>query len=235
MEYISSFVWEKGSRMENEDAFCIREMERDGKSYLFAAVCDGIGGLEEGKNAATFTISFLRDALPEFLEQYPEPVSGRQMKRFFLRKIFACHERVRRYGTNRKMKLGTTISMLVLRGDKGFLFHMGDRSIYVGKQKLKKKTKDQRNKKGALVRAIGAGNFYRPYAKKLCICKGTSILLCSDGFSGKNESFLCKKEFLKNMGSSKERMQNKLEQITKETLLRKEADNITAVFIKRIK
>lgn len=47
-------------RSSNQDAYIMRQKEEDGKLYLMAAVCDGMGGLRRGEIASHYIIEVLK-------------------------------------------------------------------------------------------------------------------------------------------------------------------------------
>ena len=53
MAYITSWYWNKGDfRKVNEDSFTLQRVRARKKELIFAAVCDGIGGLRAGECAS---------------------------------------------------------------------------------------------------------------------------------------------------------------------------------------
>ena len=53
MAYITSWYWNKGDfRKVNEDSFTLQRVRACKKELIFAAVCDGIGGLRAGECAS---------------------------------------------------------------------------------------------------------------------------------------------------------------------------------------
>ena len=43
-------------RPSNQDAYLLRQQEKDGKLYLLAVVCDGMGGLKKGEIASRYIV-----------------------------------------------------------------------------------------------------------------------------------------------------------------------------------
>lgn len=181
MEFICNFIWEKNSRAQNEDALCFRHVAKEGKEYLLAVVCDGIGGLPEGENASSFVADSLGKELMRLLET-GKKMSIRKWRNAFLRKIYQCHQMLRMYGKERGIRLGTTVSMVFLCGSNGWIMQVGDSAVFAGKGRLKRKTGIHRTKKGALRQAVGAGREPKVECKHLYVRKGSVLLLASDGF-----------------------------------------------------
>lgn len=62
LHFISDMNSDIGTcRRENQDACCVRTMTIDGHSLVLAAVCDGVGGMQEGGYASRSTIQFLNN------------------------------------------------------------------------------------------------------------------------------------------------------------------------------
>ena len=54
MQFISEVYWDRGAREVNEDSLSLQQVSIRGKKVVFALVCDGIGGLEQGETASGF-------------------------------------------------------------------------------------------------------------------------------------------------------------------------------------
>lgn len=181
MKFICNYIWEKNGRAQNEDALCFRHAAKEGKEYLLAVMCDGIGGLPEGENASSFVADSLGKELMRLLET-GKGMSIRKWRNAFLRKIYQCHQMLWMYGKERGIRLGTTVSMVFLCGNRGWIMQVGDSAVFAGIRRLKRKTGIHRTKKGALRQAVGAGREPKVECKRLYVRKGSVLLLASDGF-----------------------------------------------------
>ena len=54
-------------RPSNQDAYLLRQQEKDGKLYLLAVVCDGMGGLKKGEIASRYIVEVLKQWFDETL------------------------------------------------------------------------------------------------------------------------------------------------------------------------
>lgn len=54
-------------RPSNQDAYLLRQKEKDGKLYLLAVVCDGMGGLKKGEIASRYIVEVLKQWFDETL------------------------------------------------------------------------------------------------------------------------------------------------------------------------
>lgn len=198
MKCISNFIWEQNSREQNEDALVFKQVVKEGKEYLLAVVCDGIGGLPEGENASSFVADSMGRQLMRLLEM-EQKISPKHWRNAFLKNIYKCHKQLLFYGEERGIRLGTTLSMVFLCGKKGYILHVGDSAVFAGKKRLIRRTSIQRMKNGALKQAIGVGQELKVEWKRICVGKGSIILLGSDGFYQKLEERLMDKAVIKEL------------------------------------
>ena len=54
--YIKKYPKKSKGRPSNQDAYLLRQKEKDGKLYLLAVVCDGMGGLKKGEIASRYIV-----------------------------------------------------------------------------------------------------------------------------------------------------------------------------------
>ena len=54
-------------RPSNQDAYLLRQKEKNGKLYLLAVVCDGMGGLKKGEIASNYIVEVLKQWFDETL------------------------------------------------------------------------------------------------------------------------------------------------------------------------
>ena len=54
-------------RPSNQDAYLLRQKEKNGKLYLLAVVCDGMGGLKKGEMASHYIVEVLKQWFDETL------------------------------------------------------------------------------------------------------------------------------------------------------------------------
>lgn len=193
MGCICNYIWEKNGRGENEDALAFTHVTKEGRRYILAIVCDGIGGLQEGENASSFTVECMNREMMKLLEK-PRILSRKRWRNAFLRRIDQCHKQLSAYGKERGIRLGTTLSLVFLQDQKGHILHVGDSAVFAGRYRLKRKTPIHRTKSGALQWAVGAGENLHVEWKQIRIRKGSVVLLCSDGFYEKIEKKLVSKK-----------------------------------------
>lgn len=195
----------KGDRESNQDSFLKLALKPD---VVFLAVADGMGGVEGGERASKLVIEccekIIRDKFSNDDIQQESVIDLKQI----LRKIFAEAQRTIKEEVLKKpqlMGMGTTLSCVLIKGDKYVWGNIGDSRIYhYDGSKLKLITKDhtyiqefiEKNNgqvpqkivekySNFLTRAIDGGNdeadIYPEDKEFLFLKNGELFLLCSDG------------------------------------------------------
>lgn len=188
MEYKTEFLWEKNARKINEDSIAIQQIMLNNSPFLFAVVCDGIGGLCEGEKASSIAVGRLKQCFENIA--YGPPQSMLTIKHRITRELHSIHLALKEYSTEHDTSLGTTVCLTCIYRDKGFILSIGDSRAYQGKGPLKLLTPSHTDSKGRLTRAIGIGTFHNPYYERIKIKKNQLLLLCSDGFYRRNHLYL---------------------------------------------
>ncbi len=171
-------VWEKGGRENNEDSLIFVQMRKKGKNRILAVLCDGIGGFKEGEQASSYVVRQLADWF--MAEGYK--LEGKQQKRILTQLCFQLHEDLKNYGREKNLRLGTTLTCVLMDEKNMIWVHCGDCRLYLlGKRKVRILTKEHHDSRGNLIRAIGCGEWQLPDAGSRKIRKGERFLLCTDG------------------------------------------------------
>jgi serine/threonine protein phosphatase PrpC len=126
-----------GGRTENEDCYISKQTPLG----LLIIVCDGMGGTEGGKLAATMACGIVMD---RFVQLKDEPV------RSLVRAIEAANKTIYEKGQGNRM--GTTLAALLLTKEQASFFHVGDSRIYhLRNGQIEKRTADH-SRVGEMVR-----------------------------------------------------------------------------------
>lgn len=231
MEFFCNYIWEKGFRDKNEDSLCIRHVRKDGTDYFLAVVCDGIGGLEEGEHAGSYVASAMAECFLRLLKK-KRNLSDRMIRNAYRKAIYKCHRQLLQYGRENGIRLGTTLSMIMFAGCKGYIFHVGDSAVFAGGRCIKRLTPVQQDKSGALLQAVGTGKTPIPFCRKIRMRKGMVLLLTSDGFYKKSEQRICTKEWTRRIECNEKRMGELLVAVKDNVQALGEKDNISVICIK---
>lgn len=190
MKVTTEVYWDKGHKPLNQDSVSVQEIRIRGKKVLFVLICDGIGGLQQGENASGYVTERMTEWFyKECVDMLCRRKGRKKIKKAGLRALYGCNEELRRYGAKHDLKLGTTLTMLLLQERKYILWHSGDTRAYrirtLGIRRhiyIQRLTEDHTADNHTLIRCIGSFSWKEPD-----VCSGSVggkeiILLCSDGF-----------------------------------------------------
>lgn len=193
-------------RDHNEDAFLV-----DKKLSLYV-VADGMGGHAAGEVASNLTVRTVRDVLASGRETLIEFEKGhggtarqdvlRLLETSVQQACSAVYVEGQRDETKRGM--GTTVDVLLIVGNRGFIAHVGDSRIYLHRQgsvhqltedhslinellKRGRLTREQIDKvqyKNAVTRAVGVYESVEVDTIDFDVLPGDSFLLATDGLTG---------------------------------------------------
>lgn len=84
-------------------------------------VCDGIGGLKEGEYASSYVTMRVRDWFYDACLKHIEKRHGwKRIERSCTRTLYDCNRYLQLYGKERGIRLGTTMTMAIVRSDRLF-------------------------------------------------------------------------------------------------------------------
>lgn len=225
-------------RKKNEDSFLIEKLGED--EYLFV-VADGMGGHLAGEIASKMACDIIQKGLKEGNRKNPFPL----LKRLFEeanRKIYA-------EGTidPHRTGMGTTLTVLYLKGNKGYIVHIGDSRAYkIDKTRITKLTLDHslvekllregaisveearhHPKKNILYQSVGVYGEIKPQlVGPFTLKDGESLVLCTDGLTDYIEE-----EEIKNITNTLS-AESAVDRFIKLANERGGGDNITVIVIK---
>ena len=190
---VASFYFDKGEFMSaQQDALVLEAAASGRKSAALLAVCDGIGGLQEGEYASSYVTMRIRNWFyGNYLEHIGKRHGRKRIERDCIGMLYECNRYLLRYGKERGVRLGTTMTMALVRWNcpKGIygrvryqLFHVGDSRAYALGKRCVRLTGDDRDKNNALQKCIGSFPWQGVQKKRGRLRADEGILLCSDGF-----------------------------------------------------
>lgn len=253
MQILTAYHTDIGiSKQTNQDSLGIQIAETSLGTVVMAMVCDGMGGLAKGELASASVIrafqQWFTHQLPNQLSDSPEQTIRAQWDSL----IQQQNDRIGSYGTRHRIKLGTTLTALLLVDTKFLLIaHVGDSRAYRVTHTLDLLTEDQT----VVHREIAKGNLTPeqahtdPYRHVLLQCIGASrtvipefvvgqphpqdvYLLCTDGFRHAitDQEMFC--AFRPEELTNEQVIEYRVKQLTDLNKQRYERDNITAIVIK---
>lgn len=236
----------------NQDSVLIQEANTDRGNVIFAAVCDGMGGLAKGELASAVVIKKMS---MWFENQLPSLIYG-NFSEELLRKswedvVFAANKIIQDYAARNHTNLGTTMVTLLIFNNRYYVMNIGDSRAYRIKDGMKKITKDQTYvqremdagrmtpeearkdpQRNVLLQCIGASSFIVPDFYVGEAETGDVYMLCSDGF----RHIISEEEFWNGLNpaalTDEDTIKRNLEYFTELNKSRREEDNISAIAIK---
>lgn len=179
----TSYIWSEGSRTCNEDSMALLRIHVGRKTYLFAAVADGIGGLASGEVASAVVIRNLRHVFEQTTKRGGH-IGLERLSRYICRELYRTHVSLTEYGADVGRPMGTTITVAVMCNRRGRIIHIGDSTCYrmsIYSRRVKKLVKIAHDQFGRLTQSIGYGSYHRPYRKSFFLNKFSILVLCTDG------------------------------------------------------
>lgn len=252
MIFISAYCSDAGIVKEvNQDALCIKSTVNSCGSVMMAVVCDGMGGLQEGEYASSFTVNRFSDWFDcEENRLLQMPLCREVINRAWKSLVKGINEELLAYANPKGIQLGTTLSAILLTIDSYYIIQVGDSRIYRIYRQLEQLTEDQSlvarevamgkltkeeartdKRRNILLQCIGARESVTP-----TVCSGINYpdslyLLCSDGFvhelgEGEYVSMLHPESI-----TDSRDLTERLESLVETAKQRKEKDNITVCSI----
>lgn len=255
MRYLAAYKTDVGiKRISNQDSLCIKEAETEAGCIFFAAVCDGMGGLEQGEVASeqmTLALSAWFDQqLPVHLA-CTDPLA--EIRYSWERLIQRLNQELTVYGKQRRIAIGTTVTALLLLPEGSYLIgHVGDTRVYrvsdggmvmltedqtvvareVQQGKLTAQEAEADPRRNVLLQCVGASRVVEPAFYTGRVQPGESYLICSDGFRHVLSPQEMEEALQPSRCTEEGQMEQTLAGLIALAMERQEADNITAILIR---
>lgn len=227
-EFFCGHLWEQGKREKNEDSLAFWYMKKGKENKILAVVCDGIGGLPEGEQASSYVV---RQLAGWFMTRGYGIKKTERTKMILQQLCYQIHEEIKEYGKQKGIRLGTTMTILLMDNRKYLWLHCGDCRLYLNRNgKLKQLTKEDCEKNGAINKAVGVGEWNQLQIGEGRITKGDLFLLCTDGFYKRLEAEELS-VWAKRKISNENQAERMLRQIYQKKIAMDERDNISALYL----
>lgn len=237
----------------NQDAVILKVANSNCGKIVFAAICDGMGGLQRGEEASEMLCreyeKWFRSEVPSLLKN---GLSLTAFRHSLERVTFRADEEMKQYARAQSVQMGTTATLLLIIEDKFYVFHVGDTRIYqITSNNMEQLTMDHTfvqqqvqlglmsaqqaqmsARKNVLLQCVGASPVLKPDAFEGNIFGPTSFLLCSDGFRHKVDQRELFEQLNPRVLQSEEMLQIRLQMMTEWNKERGETDNISAIALK---
>ena len=173
----SGFSLAKRNKLTGDDFYDIKTIG----NLTVAIVCDGVGGAEDGAQAAKRTTTYLMNNL----KIRPKTWSIEKSIISFTKSINSIlyQESMVNY---ERPEIVTTLSIVVIEGNRLYGANVGDSRVYLYRDKTLNQlsfdhSMDEPGYENVLTHAIGINKEIEPYYFENIIQKNDKILLCSDG------------------------------------------------------
>lgn len=177
------------TRKNNQDAIFLRHIEQNGQYFALGAVCDGIGGLEQGELASALII----DEVTQWFQTVTAWVDILTVDSAILFAhlkdgVEIWNEKLYEYCQQEDIRMGTTMSLIMIVRDRYYIVHVGDSRIYRYHEILEQLTVDACVARMQNGRVKNYLDNYMGKTKELWfqalegnIVPGDLFLFCSDG------------------------------------------------------
>lgn len=237
----------------NQDGLLLKTAKTpEGEIGMFI-ICDGMGGLSHGELASATVIRGMSDwfdnDLPELLEtgMAKNEIPGKLEER-----VSELNKKILDYGEALNIKLGTTITALLILHNQYYIVQIGDSRAYSINHKLVKLTEDQTlverelqrgnitaeqaridPRRNVLLQCVGAKKDINVVITSGEVESGTMYMLCTDGFYHEIRD----EEILVNLNpqhfKEEKSMKEKLVELVDLAKKRQETDNISILLAKK--
>lgn len=252
MRFVAAALTDRGIVKEsNQDCLCFIQAETMRGPAALAMVCDGMGGLQKGEVASA--------AVTRLFAQWFETKFPAQIEAFDWRGVIAQWEqmvqdaarRLEHYGARTGVRLGTTLTAMLMFEGHYLIVHVGDSRVYEITDTLTQITEDQTLvarearqglitpeqaehdlRRNVLLQCVGASATVRPAMITGTLRTNAAYLFCSDGL--RHEVSPQELFNFTNPGVSvgKDAMQRNLAELVNVVKQRGEEDNLSALLVR---
>ena len=236
----------------NQDSYSARVITTKLGKMVFAVLCDGMGGFEKGEVAsATLVNAFNRwceSRLPELCEQ---GINDNDIQNDWISIVTVYNEKIKNYGKRNGIKLGTTVTAILITDTKYYIINVGDTRAYEIKENVNILTNDQTvvarevalgiiteeeakvdPRRSVLLQCVGALDTVSPDIFVGYTTLNSVYMLCSDGFRHE----ISEKEIYEYLNHGvmldADRMKRNMDSLIEIVKQRKERDNITVISVR---
>lgn len=239
------------SRSMNQDAVGIKHISTTDGEVVFAVLCDGMGGFNEGEIASC---SVLKAFLKWFDLKYSKNIAQYDDNRIFAEwelVIKAINDKLYRYGKSKKITLGTTVTAMLVKNTDYYILNIGDCRAYELSDTIRQLTNDHSvvaqevldgklteeearydKRRNQLLKSVGVLSEVTPDFFCGKVNRGCVYMMCCDGVRNKVFDDELLYYFHPEIMINKSNMKNNIEYIFSLNKSRGENDNMTVVLIK---
>lgn len=201
--YISATTDVGIKRKVNQDSLMVRHLNTKTGPMVLAVMCDGMGGLKHGEVASATVIAAFSDWMYTYLPMLSQkPIEDHVIREQWTKLVTDQNQKIRAYGQENGCATGSTVSAILLTGQRYYVMNVGDSRVYeltddtvrqitedhtviANEIRLGNLTPEQAEASPArsmLTRCVGVAPTVQPDMFYGPVQKGASYMLCSDGF-----------------------------------------------------
>ena len=255
MDFVTMAVSSVGNVKEvNQDYYFFEQGRTERGNIVFAILCDGMGGLQQGEFASKTVVEAFKAWGKEHLPDYSlgEFVDA-EIRREWTELVNRCNHYLHAYDRERGISLGTTLTVLLMTEERYYIMNIGDSRAYALEAGIRQLTRDhtvvQRevdlgklsaydaekdSRRNILLQCIGASDQIYPDFFFGAPEPKATYLLCSDGFRHEVSGEELYQVLQRNRRESLEDLEGALKILLRWNLERQERDNLTAIAISTI-
>lgn len=253
MEFIISAASDMGIvRATNQDSVLVKLLNTLRGRMVFAVLCDGMGGLAKGELAsATLVRAFNEWIGCGLLQMLEKGFVDYRINKQWEDIIVSQSQKLWDYGRQNQIRLGTTVTAMLLTDEHYYVINVGDTRAYeifdsvqqitddqtvvadkVRKRQLTELKAKQDIRRNMLLQCVGASEIVQPDIFFGEIKRNASYLLCSDGFRNEITTEEMWENFQARELRTREIMDNRVKHLVELNKSRNERDNISVVLIR---
>ena len=204
----------------NMDSLLLKRKTLAGRELCLAVVCDGVGSLVQGAFAASVAVRMFSTWF-EKLES--ENRIGLELRDY----VMEIHQRVLEAARGYQIRTASTLSALLLDGERYYVVHIGDSRIYCFRDGVFERLTQDQVCCGRLTSCLGYEN--RPDIQyNEGTLQGELFLLCTDGlYKHLDDDFI----FFVLKGKDKKLLKKTVERLARCAVDRGEKDNISLALV----
>lgn len=253
MKFLTAVHTDVGIRKKiNQDSILVEAAATDYGQVLLGIICDGMGGLDKGEVASAILARAFSDwfhrVLPRLLYN---GIEEKAVRHSWTDLILKQNQKIREYGRNRNVSLGTTAAVLLLAENVYFILNVGDSRVYYLKEKTEQITSDQtfvqreldlgrmtcmeakiHPKRNMLLQCVGASRVIKPNFYTDKYQSDSLFMICSDGFYRVVQPQEFYDRLKPELMMTEEKMRETAVYFTELNKLRGEEDNISVILIR---
>lgn len=254
MDLLTAVYYEKGKDAPVcQDALLLEFVEKGKKKILLAVVCDGIGGLQQGEFASGYVTGQLKKWFyRDYLKKMGFFFTKKKRLDNVTRVLHQINRELLQYARQEEIALGTTLTMMILCGNRYQLFHIGDSRAYLfpaektGRRKIGRRfskrnhfssgktvrlTRDDVYEKNVLCKCMGSFGWKGIEMKQGKVPKNGILLLCTDGLTKKIRDSEWRSVLNGDVIETEKQLGKRLEKMAKEARSRGEKDDQAGIVI----